>query len=409
MPNGESMQSTADQPIGRELSAWEILKGLNTSEYSFVHWFSRSLCESLGKTPTWLIAGVVGIAATLLPLLASSLHEFPWPALLQPAGNVKLPLLKDLNVLFMFAVSLPLILAFVADDQRSLIDAIAQVVREDILVIPPASAKSLAERWIKRFKYVNYFAQALALLVGLAVAFANYQAYRDPTIGLWTTGADGVSRTGWIYVYAVFVFYWVATVFVIRSVWISLFLRDLVLLSTVNLVPFHPDHCSGLRPVGTLGLRNQYTLSITGINLLLLYAIYPHYLGALPNAVEGLLVAALVAYIVCGPVIFAGPLFPFSAGMKKSKNELVDIVARRLQVEMALIRSRLVSGEITKEDEELVERLRKIGAFVEEFPVWPFDARTLGKFATAYMMPLLASVAIALLKEITTLLKTMVT
>jgi hypothetical protein len=384
------MQSAAEPLIEREPSASDILKGLNTSEYSFVHWCTRSLHVKSGNTvPEWLIASVVGIAATLLPLLASSLHEFSWPALLQPAGTVKLPLLKDLNVLCMFAVSLPLILAFVADD---------------ILVIAPANARNLAARWRVRFAKINFRAQLLAVLVGLAVAFANYRAYHDPKIGFWTSGVAGFSRTGWIYIFAVFVFYWVATVFVIRSIWVSLFLRDLVSLSKVALVPFHPDHCSGLRPVGTLGLRNQYTLSIVGINVLLLYVVYPHYLGALPNAVEGLLVAALVAYIVCGPPIFAGPLLPFRAGMKKAKQELVAIVAKRLRREMVLIRNRLDTGEITKEDEELVERLRKIGAFVEEFPVWPFDAYTLGKFGTAYLMPLLASSAFALLKEIGPLL-----
>jgi hypothetical protein len=45
-------------------------------------------------------------------------------------------------------------------------------------------------------------------------------------------------------------------------------------------------------------------------------------------------------------------------------------------------------SKVTKPDEESIERLRKVGAAIDELPIWPFDPSTLRKFATAYIVPL---------------------
>jgi hypothetical protein len=55
---------------------------------------------------------------------------------------------------------------------------------------------------------------------------------------------------------------------------------------------------------------------------------------------------------------------------------------------------------VSKEDEDTIERLRKMSALVEELPVWPFDALTLRKFATAYLVPVVTSAALALLRPL---------
>ena len=73
-------------------------------------------------------------------------------------------------------------------------------------------------------------------------------------------------------------------------------------------------------------------------------------------------------------------------------------VAQRLRVELDRLRAQLASGAISKEDGELIERLRKIGAVIDELPVWPFDAGILRKFLTAYITPLLSAVGYPVLK-----------
>lgn len=43
---------------------------------------------------------------------------------------------------------------------------------------------------------------------------------------------------------------------------------------------------------------------------------------------------------------------------------------------------------------KFIARVRKIGAFVDELPVWPLDAGTLRKFLAAYMVPLVGGIPI---------------
>lgn len=130
--------------------------------------------------------------------------------------------------------------------------------------------------------------------------------------------------------------------------------------------------------MGRLGLRNQYALTVCGVNLVLLVLISLRYLHV-PASLYKLIVAAGVAYVTLGPLVFLGPLLPFRAGTLRTKTELMSEVAQRLRIELQRLRKQLSAGQITKEDEELVDRLRKIGGLIDELPVWPFDAGTLRK------------------------------
>jgi hypothetical protein len=62
-------------------------------------------------------------------------------------------------------------------------------------------------------------------------------------------------------------------------------------------------------------------------------------------------------------------------------------------------------GVISDEDEQLIERLRKIGAVIDELPVWPFDSGTLRKFLTAYIIPIISSAGFPLAKFLLGLVK----
>jgi len=44
----------------------------------------------------------------------------------------------------------------------------------------------------------------------------------------------------------------------------------------------------------------------------------------------------------------------------------------------------------------MIERWRKIGAIIDELPVWPFDADTMRKFIAAYLIPLVIPLVSAL-------------
>ena len=55
-------------------------------------------------------------------------------------------------------------------------------------------------------------------------------------------------------------------------------------------------------------------------------------------------------------------------------------------------------------DEEFIDRLRKVGAVIDELPVWPFDATTLRKFLTAYVIPVVGALGYPAVKALVSFL-----
>jgi len=258
-------------------------------------------------------------------------------------------------------------------------------------------ADHLAGAWRKKFTIINYVAYAVGVVSGSIVVYYNYGAYVLKNAGLWTTVHGRLQICGYVFFTFVFALFGLIPIYAIRSFGISMFLRSLVRHSEqLQMLPFHPDRCGGLRPVGRLGLRNQYLLTVFGLNIGSLAAVS----SSLRNqeTLNHLIAAAAIAYLLIGPLIFMGPLLSFRSAMLRTKVDLMSEVAQRLRVELKRLRQHLPSGLITKEDEELIDRLRKVGAVIDELPVWPFDAGTLRKFVTAYLMPLLGALAGAILK-----------
>lgn len=376
-------------------TAVAILEDMVTTDHSLIHQASRALSARMNNALSAPMAAcLLGIGATLLPLLlvaSLDLESMTQPSLgaAVPAGVKGLAILHDFNVLFMLAVSLPLILFFIVTDEKLLISAVRKIIDDEIIEIKSDVALDMA--WRSRFASLNRRAQTIGVAIGLCVVYFNYLAFFQPDVGHWTMKPDGFSITGWVHLYAIFVFYWVLTVFVIRSMGIGLFLKDIVRRCNVRLVPFHPDRCGGLRPIGNLGLRNQYMLAVLGVNIVLLWFIFSHYLH-LNQTINWLMMAAAIAYCILGPLVFALPLLPFRNAMQNSRDELMGIVAKRIRSELKRIRGLLESdAAVTREDEDLIERLQKVNSIVEQFPVWPFDARTRHKFFTAYLAPLFTS------------------
>lgn len=146
--------------------------------------------------------------------------------------------------------------------------------------------------------------------------------------------------------------------------------------------------------MGRLGLRNQYTLTILGLNIAILALVSYEFLR--PAEAERYLIAiAVLAYLLLGPIVFMGPLLPFRNAMRRTKATLMSEVTERLRTEFEQTRANLRGAGISKEDVDSLERLRKLGSMIDELPVWPFDARTLRTFGSAYVVP----VALPMLSE----------
>lgn len=288
----------------------------------------------------------------------------------------------------MFLVSFPCLFVLNVTDNRLLTWSLSTVQAEGAIHISETAATHVARRWQDRFRIINLCSSAIGIAIGLVVAYLNYVTYLPKAVGYWIANNGHLILMGYVYLYGVLFFYAVTTTYVIRNISISFLIRDVVGQAELHMLPLHPDKCGGLRPVGQLGLRNQYVLTLLGVNLAILVFVSHHYLKIISPALLELIMLAAVAYVILGPLVFLGPLLPFRAGMLRAKVELVGEVARRLRVELGKLRSQVRSGYIAKEDEELIERLRKLGAIFDELPVWPFDAATLRRFLTAYVTPL---------------------
>jgi hypothetical protein len=332
---------------------------------------------------------LASVGVTFVPLLLAALSS-PL-ALTMPTASVRLPFLYDCNVLFMFLVSFPCLAILTVTDQHVLARALDKVQVEGTITIAASDVEALASRWRRLFRTINLASQALGIVVGSIVTYFNYVTYTPAAVGFWIAQDGRLLAVGYVFLYCILVFYTLIPIYVVRNIAISLLLRDVVRHSELHLLPLHPDKAGGLRPVGHLGLRNQYALTLIGLNVVALVAVSVVYL-AVPLPLYGLMVAAVLAYIVLGPIVFVAPLLPFREGMLKTKSVLMCEVALRMRVELTRVRQQLATGPISKDDEELVERLRKISAIINELPVWPFDASTLRKFLTAYVIPIATSV-----------------
>lgn len=361
---------------------------LTTTSGSVIHRLFGDLGVVQGTPFRELKIYLASFALTCLPLFVSAL--FSPLSLVAPTGLHRLPFLCDWNVLFLFLVSFPCLMILTVTDQDVLVRSLETVQADGTITISDTEKGLLITHWQRSFRLANLAGQWLGLVVGSVVAYLNYLAYSPAEVGFWITDNDRLLPVGVVFLFCIFLFYALVPIYIIRNVAVAFLLRDIVAHSQLHLLPLHPDRSGGLRPVGRLGLRNQYALSLLGINVVLLVTVSVLYLD-IPAPLNALMIVAVLAYLLLGPAVFMAPLLPFRGGMLRTKSQLLGEVAQRIRRELERLRTQLPSGSITKQDEELIERLRKIGAVIEELPVWPFDAGTLRKFLAAYAIPLVSS------------------
>jgi hypothetical protein len=381
------------------------LATLDTTTGSVLHWFYHRVehptrvaaREKGGRVFALLKFYFIVISSTYVPLLASAvLSGVP---LISPTRVNTLPFLSDLNVMFMFVFSLPCLSILIVTDQVALTRSFKSVLDDGTITIPKEEELRLVAGSHKTFRVMNLVGQIGGILLGGAVAYMNYVSYTPVRVGFWIARGGHLLPVGFVFLYCIFAFYAVVAIYVARNIAFALLIRELAGVAELHMLPLHPDKSAGLRPIGRLGLRNQYALTLLGVNIVLLLTISKLFLDP-PGILYGLIGAGAVAYLILGPVVFMGPLLPFRGAMQRNKAELMSEVARRLRVELERLRTQLQGGAISKDDEELIERLRKIGAVIDELPVWPFDAGTLRRFLTAYAVPVLTTVSLPVVSAV---------
>jgi hypothetical protein len=336
---------------------------------------------------------VSGLVAYVPIVVTSWLGGIP---LMHQTAAVRLPLFYDANTAWMCVASLPTLLILIVRDQRVLADALNQVQQDDVIRPYPGAAIELKNEYERKFRWLNIWSQVAALAIGIVVAAMNFHAMSDPTLGAWGAPGGVLRLPGYLLLVVVMVFYTLVGIYVARSAGIVVLLRGLVKKVDLEILPLHPDGCGGLRPMGQLGLRNQYALTVFGINVILLGYVAHAFLGN-TGSMQLLVGLGVGAYLLVGPVVFLSPLLPFRGGMLDAKKRLLHPIAKRMREELANIEANIGAHGFTKEDEEVFDRLQKLGGVIALLPVWPFDARTIRKFVTAYVLPIVGALGAALL------------
>lgn len=357
----------------------------DTSSDSLLHKLARR--RGTGSKPPRLVrVYLLVVAATYLPLfLAAELGPgvLPWDG----TGAPPLTFLQDWGLGYALLVSLPSLAVLLVSDEHVLSTSIDEVQRDGVIALSKSAADSLRATWTRYFRIWNLIAQFAGIGFGIVLGIVTLEIYKKNHVKSWIAPEGHLHLASYVYLYCIILLYIVIIVYVTRCIALSLFLRALVGSAPLRILPLHPDKCGGLRPVGRLGLRNQYTLTILGINIVLLVLVWVYYMNR-TAPLRDVWIAAAVTYLILGPVIFMAPLLPFRAGMQDAKKEWTHQVARVVRVEIERLRVQIGKNEVTKPDEESIERLRKVGAAIDELPIWPFDPNTLRKFATAYIVPL---------------------
>jgi hypothetical protein len=350
----------------------------DTTNGSWIHCLARYLDneERDSNGPSRVGVYLVSVAITYLPLLLAVIFG--------PNTNAGRPFLSDWGVEFVLLVSFPMLVVMTVTDSHVLASSLSRIQERGILSIEPFE-QELNIGFGKSFRFWNRFTHIVAILLGVSLAWATLSYYKRLPLHYWWLSDRGLLLSGYIFGYCLTLIYAVIVIYIGRSLILSILLKDLARRATFQMVLFHPDRCGGLQPIGQLGLRNQYILSILGLNIVILIAI--------SSGPDAIVVGATLAYVVLGPIVFMGPLLPFRRGMLHQKEEWIRDTEQWLRREFDdHLRPRMRTAQITKEDEELVDRMRGIGAMIGDFPVWPFDATTLRKFTTVYLVPLAFSV-----------------
>jgi hypothetical protein len=190
--------------------------------------------------------------------------------------------------------------------------------------------------------------------------------------------------------------WFIAVVYVVRAAAHIRFLWALVKETSVGINFFHRDRCGGLREIGRLGLRNQYSLSIVGINIILMVYILAKTNPSLdriwgPEAME-MVIISVGLYLLGAPIAFLGPLVPFHKPMLEAKQAYLSDISEARRDEYRRIIKNCSSCDSAEPDIQRMERIERLQSLVERFPVWPFDTNTLRKFSLSYLAPVLTAI-----------------
>jgi hypothetical protein len=296
-------------------------------------------------------------------------------------------LFTDYGLIVLGLIIVPSLVTFLLQERKIIPAALTSLIRTGSLRCNLDTARDLRVVWERRYRKFNVIGQTAGMVFGILVAIIWWEMLLKAVGPNWhfahgavsEPGKHHISVGGWVNIYVhIPVFLYLLSLFFFRTVTIIYFVRELVRRCEFMPLPFHPDGCGGMKPIGTIVLRIQYVVLSCGLCIFLM-------------AVQGnfrhpeIWVPYLVFYLPLGPLCFLGPLLPLHRAMRKFKEGQLDLVYARLRSEQERIMSSLGEKGVAKEDQESIDRLKEMLATAARVPTWPMNIPAWLKLAGAYL------------------------
>lgn len=170
----------------------------------------------------------------------------------------------------------------------------------------------------------------------------------------------------------------------------------------IRLVPLHPDGCGGLGSLSKYTLHIAWGIAVIGL-VLSASTLFDLRVGRLLS--DYLLVVSIFAYAVFAPLYFFWPLGTAHEAMRQAKDDEILLLARRFDATYAGLKADLDGDKkVRSEDMSRLRNIKELYQIAGEFPVWPFDVKSLRRFFAIVTAPLLPAVFSFLLEYLTLLL-----
>lgn len=167
-------------------------------------------------------------------------------------------------------------------------------------------------------------------------------------------------------------------------------LRSIFREQSLNISPWHPDRCGGLKSVSTYSMTLGYSIAVVGLTLSV-QTIQEIQRGTFGSSYFTWL--GLGAYLILAPLIFFLPLGTAHSAMTKAKNTQLLQLSQQFDVQYQKISETVKRGDVDYSGNVArIETLQKLYVITEQFTIWPFDTVNLRRFLTITLVPLLPAV-----------------
>lgn len=223
----------------------------------------------------------------------------------------------------------------------------------------------------------------LAVSLAITIAFAGFFMFPAGNSVSWSLGAIMLRAAKVMFLY-VPIWYMVCQI-VVRELVTIWGLRQLFKRFDIVPHPLHPDGCGGLHAINNYVVGFSYILALTGVGVVILLIA-----SWLMNAtvLSGFNILLIIAYCVLGMVFFFVPPWTAHAAMAQSKQKMLTDIARVFHEQYAQLTTALHDNVL--ENDQLMNRIQGLHGLyqlTDQFPVWPFDTRTLKRFVTLIVVP----------------------